>query len=190
VSEAGVSETVMGDSWHRLTRRAFLRNAGLAASLTALAQLRVAPAIAVAAADEPGTALLSTDDIETLTQIVERMVASDDPRSPPVRKTGAIATIDRLLGQLDPALTSDVPLVLKLFDWGPVVFDFTFSRFTRMSAEAQDESIRCWMVSRLGLRRQAYAALRNLAFIGYYSQDAVWQAIGYQGPLLVGRVGG
>ncbi len=171
--------------WRRLTRRAFLRDAGLTASFAALAQL---PAVQLgcAAGQEgaPATGLLSAHETEVLTQIVERMVDSDDPRAPAVRETGAIATIDRLLGQLDPALTSDLPLALQLFEWGPIVFDLTFSRFTRMGPAEQDASIRCWMESRLELRRQGYAALRNLAFIGYYSQDAAFPAIGYRGPLL------
>ncbi len=177
--------------WRRLTRRAFLRDAGLTASLAALAQLPAGQlGCAAEPKDAPGSGLLSPDETEVLTQIVERMVDSDDPRAPAVRETGAIAAIDRLLGQLDPALTSDLPLALHLFEWGPIVFDLTFSRFTRMSAAEQDASIRCWMTSRLELRRQGYAALRNLAFIGYYSQDAAWRGIGYQGPLIARRTRG
>ena len=174
-----------GHGWPRLTRRAFLRDAGLTASLAALAQL---PALQLGcAADQDGalgSGLLSPHETEVLTQIVERMVDSDDPRAPAVRETGAIATIDRLLAQLDPALTSDLPLALQLFEWGPIVFDLGFSRFTRMGPAEQDASIRCWMESRLELRRQGYAALRNLAFIGYYSQDAAFRGIGYRGPLI------
>ncbi|MDJ0848424.1 MAG: hypothetical protein QNK04_08610 [Myxococcota bacterium] len=171
--------------WQRLTRRAFLRDVGLTASLAALAQL---PAGSLGCAPQPEDAsvsgLLSPDETEVLTQIVERMVDSDHPEAPAARETGAIAAIERLLGQLDPALTSDLPLALQLFEWGPIVFDLTLSRFTRMSPAEQDASIRCWMQSRLELRRQGYAALRNLAFIGYYSQDAAFPAIGYRGPLL------
>lgn len=177
------------DTWRGLSRRAFLRNAGLATSLAALAQLRVAPAAVAAAEGTTGAGLLSPQGAEVLTQIVERMVASDDPRAPAVRETRTLAAIEGVLGQVDPALTSDVPLALGLFEWGPFVFDLTFSRFTRMSPAEQDESIRCWMNSRLELRRLAYAALRNLAFIGYYSQDGAWPGIGYAGPLLRTRAG-
>ncbi|MCP3986500.1 MAG: hypothetical protein GY723_19125 [bacterium] len=175
-------------AWHRLTRRAFLRSTGLATSLTALSGLSAVPALTSEGAS--GSApFLSEDDTEVLTQIVERMVASDASGAPPVRETGAIAAIERLLQQLDPSLTQDLPLAIRLFDWGPIVFDFTFTRFVNMDAEAQDESIRCWMSSRISLRREAYAALRNLALLGYYSQDEVWPGIGYRGPLLKEGVG-
>ncbi|MCP5059045.1 MAG: hypothetical protein GY937_20260 [bacterium] len=177
------SETGGQGAWQPLTRRGFLRSAGMIASLTALSELRVQPAIASQGA-KGLPPLLSADETEVLTQIVERMVASDDPQAPAVRETGAIAAIDRLLRQLDPSLTQDLPLALRLFEWGPIVFDFTFTRFTNMDAEAQDASIRCWMNSSISLRREAYAAFRNLAFVGYYGQEGVWPGIGYQGPLL------
>jgi hypothetical protein len=41
------------------------------------------------------------------------------------------------------------------------------------------------MTSRLDLRRRAFYALRNLSYLGYYSQDATWGLIGYQGPFVL-----
>ena len=64
------------------------------------------------------------------------------------------------------------------------IFDLTFTRFSKMSDAGKDASLRAWMTSRLGLRRRAFYALRNLSYLGYYSQDATWGLIGYQGPLL------
>ena len=39
------------------------------------------------------------------------------------------------------------------------------------------------MQSRLELRRLAFLGVRNLCFLGYYSQPETWPLIGYQGPL-------
>ena len=118
------------------------------------------------------------------TQIAERMVASDDARAPSVRNTRAIETIDALCASLDPQVSEPLPSALWLFEYGPLVFDFTFTRFTRMSPAQKDASLSAWMNSRLALRRRAFYALRNLAFLGYYAQPEVWPAIGYAGPLL------
>ena len=41
--------------------------------------------------------------------------------------------------------------------------------------------------SRLPLRRTAFLGLRNLCFLGWYSQDEIWGLIGYEGPLLPAR---
>jgi hypothetical protein len=163
-----------------LTRRGFLRG-GLGVSLAALAQLRCLPALE----GDPGR-FFSASETEILTQIVERMVYTGEPGAPAVRETRAIPALDALAAQLDPAISGQLPLALQLFEWGPLLFDFTPTRFTRMSDAAKDASLEAWMTSRLGVRRLGFSALRNLAFLGYYSQDETWRLIGYAGPLVGG----
>ncbi len=170
-----------------ISRRGFLRMAGTSAALTALAQLRALPPAALAGAAEAGDAFFSPRETEILTQIVERMVESGEPGAPAVRDTRAVATIDALCRSLDPEVADQLRVVLRLFEYGPPVFDLTFSRFTRMSPAEQDASLQAWMTSRLSLRRRAFYALRNLALLGYYSQDATWPLIGYAGPLIRDR---
>ncbi len=172
----------------RLTRRTFLRGAGLLASLTLVSNLRAVPAAARTTVAPTSGSIFSAGEIQILTQIVERMVDTGDPRAPHVRDSGAIGTIDRIVSGLDPAVTRDLPLALRLFEWGPLLFDFTPTRFTAMTDAQKDASLTSWMTSRLAVRRMGFMALRNLAFLGYYSQDAVWPLVGYAGPLL--RPGG
>jgi hypothetical protein len=172
----------------KLTRRSFLRGAGLTASLTVVANLRGFPAAAKTTVAPISGSAFSAGEIEILTQIVERMVETGDPRAPRVRDTGAIGTIDRIVSGLDPAVTRDLPFALRLFEWGPFLFDLTFTRFTAMTDAEKDASLTRWMTSRLAVRRMGFMALRNLSFLGYYSQDAVWPLVGYAGPML-GRGG-
>jgi hypothetical protein len=166
---------------HATTRRGFLRLAGTSASLAALAQLRALPAAGVTA---PGGEFFTPAETEVLTQVVERLVASDDPAAPKVRETDTLATLDRVCSGLDASATDPLPWLLRAVEFGPILFDWTLSRFTRLDADAQDASLRGWMTSRLTLRRQGFQALRNLAFLGYYAQPATWPGIGYAGPLL------
>jgi len=164
------------------TRRGFLRLAGATAALTALAQVRSVPATAAPAA--AAGAFFSPAEQEILTQVAERMVDSDAPGAPRIRDTGTIATIDALCASLDPSITAPLPTLLRVVDWAPFVFVLRFSRFTRLTPAEQDASLAGWMRSRLAVRRQAFLALRNLALLGYYSQEETWPAIGYAGPLL------
>lgn len=166
----------------RATRRGFLRLAGATSALTALAQLRVLPT-ALAAAAEPGARFFDPWESEVLTQIAERMVDSGGA-APPLRETGAVQSIDLLCRGLDPEISGQLPLALRLFEYAPIVLDLSFSRFTRMSDAQKDASLRAWAESRLALRRLAFLALRNLSLLGYYSQPETWPAIGYLGPLL------
>ena len=161
------------------TRRGFLRLAATSAALAAMARLPVASALS-ANGSEP--VFFSEYEREILTRVVERMVATGAPEAPAVRETRTIEVIDRLCAGLDPEVSGVLPTLLRLVEWGPLLFEFTFTRFSKMSDAEQDASLRAWMTSRLALRRRAFYALRNLAYLGYYSQEATWPLIGYRGP--------
>ena len=175
---------------HRLatTRRGFFGLAGAGAAFAGLGALRALPASA-ATPGPGGAGFFSPRDAEILTRVVERLVDTGEPDAPPVRATGAIATIDRLCAGLAPELTAPLPWLLRLVEWGPWIFEATPSRFSLLPPEAQDASLRGWSTSRLELRRAGFQALRNLACLGYWSQPETWPLIGYRGPLLGDRSG-
>jgi hypothetical protein len=115
---------------------------------------------------------------------MQRVVETGLPEAPQVRDTRAVATVDQVCRDLDPAVSSLLPLALLLIEWGPFLFDLRFARFTKLGADEQDASLRSWATSRFELRRTAFLGLRNLCFLGWYSQPEVWKLIGYLGPLL------
>lgn len=166
------------------TRRGFLRLAGLGAALTALGQAGTLPGGAALAAPADGERFLDDWETELLTQLMERMVFTGEPEAPRVRDTSAVPAVDALCRQLPSEVSGQIPLLIRLFEYGPLVFDLSFSRFSRMSDADKDASLEAWMRSRIGLRRLAFTGLRNLCFFGYYNQPEVWPLIGYRGPLL------
>jgi hypothetical protein len=166
----------------RATRRGFLRLASGAAALGALAQLRALPAGAAAAGG--GARFFADREREILTLVVERMVDTGEPGAPAVHATRTLDTIDGLCRALDPAVTAPLPALVRLFEWGPVLFDARLARFSSLDDAARDAHLAGWMRSRIGLRRMGFLALRNLSLLGYWSQDETWPLIGYQGPLL------
>jgi hypothetical protein len=166
------------------TRRGFLRLAGATAAFTTLARIRAVPAATVAPS---GDSLFSPAERESLTQVVERLVDTGEAGAPRVRDTGTIASIERLLDGLPSEATAPLPWLLRAVEYAPLVFELRLARFSSLDDAGRDASLRGWAESRFALRRSAFLALRNLAFLGYYSQDATWQSIGYQGPLLPRR---
>jgi hypothetical protein len=171
-----------------LSRRVFLRLAGGTAAFTALARPGAVRAAALAgAAGEP---VFDAGEREILTRIAERMVETGEPSAPPLRETRAVETIEALCRGLDAGVRRQLRLALRLFEYGPFVFELVFTRFTRMSDAECDASLTDWMTSRLALRRTAFLALRNLALYGYYSQPETWPLVGYAGPLLGGAAAG
>lgn len=165
-----------------LSRRSFLRYAAITGGLATLARLPAAAAIATAATPADKLQVLSADEADVLTAIVERMVYSGEPSMPAVRDTHAIATIDTALLELDQAVVSQFRWLLTLFQYGPPLFDLRLARFTGMSPDEQDDYIRGWANSRFQTRRLAFRALKNLAMLGYYTQDVTWRGIHYDGP--------
>jgi hypothetical protein len=170
-----------------LSRRVFLRLAGGTAAFSALARPGAVHAAALTA--RGGEPVFDAAEREILARICERMVETGEPAAPALRQTRALETIEALCRGLDAGVRRQLRLALRLFEYGPFVFDWTFARFTRMSDAECDASLTAWMTSRLALRRTAFLALRNLALYGYYSQPETWPLVGYAGPLL-GRKGG
>ncbi len=166
-----------------LSRRGFLALAGSGAAFASLAGVRAVPAAAFEVAPDAAAFFLPRDR-EILTQVVERMVDTGEPGAPAVRATRTIATIDALCARLDPTSTAPLPALLRLVEWGPILFERRFARFTGLDATGQDAALHGWMTSGLALRRVGFFALRNLALLGYWSQDETWPLVGYAGPLL------
>jgi len=165
-----------------LSRRSFLRSSAVTAGLLAASRLRVAPALAAHRAPAAGLHVLTPHQGEVLTVIVEHMVFTGTDNMPAVRETGAIATIDQALLQLDPAERPQVGWLLTLFQWGPPLFQFKLKTFTGLTPDERDDYLRGWATSRSDTRRLAFRTLKNLSMLGYYSQDATWKGIHYDGP--------
>jgi hypothetical protein len=165
-----------------LSRRSLLRWTAVSASLLAVSRLRFAPALAATSTPAAGLRVLTPQQAEILTAIVERMVYTGSPDLPAVGETRTMETIDQALLQLDPTMQSQLSWLITLFQWGPPLFQCKLHRFTGLSAQDQDDYIRDWATSRVETRRIAFQALKNLSVLGYYSQDATWKAIHYDGP--------
>lgn len=161
------------------SRRGFLQLSGFSAAMLAVAGLRSAGAAA-----ESELHVLTPRDAAILTAVAARMTDTGDPAMPAFADTGAIYTVDRSLLFLDEGTRGQVGMALKLFEYGPILFDFRFSRFTELGPAEQDANIAGWRDSRFETRRLAYRAMKNLSFLGYYAQDGTWSGIHYLGPVL------
>ena len=80
-----------------------------------------------------------------------------------------IITIDAFVQQLPKPLRMRLRLGIHLFQWGPLIFVGKLRPFTRLAPSEAIEYIGGWARSRLGIRRQLFRGLRDIAFLGYYS---------------------
>ncbi len=171
-----------GKPFGMLSRRSFLRCTAVTTGLLAVSRLRLAPAVAGQSVPATGLHVLTPQQAVVLTAIVERITFTGIDTMPAVRDTQAIVTIDQALLQLDPAVQSQVGWLLLLFQWGPPLFQLKLGTFTGLTPEGRDSYLQGWATSRSSTRRLAFRALKNLSMLGYYSQDATWKGIHYDGP--------
>lgn len=86
---------------------------------------------------------------------------------------------------LDPDQLEQLTLALKVLEFAPAGV-LTATRFSRMDRADQAAVLASWERSRLGVRRQIAATLRQASRFIHFSQPSTWVAMGYDGPW-VGR---
>ena len=111
----------------------------------------------------------SPKEAEILTVLTERMVGADFAD---VTYSPTVRTIDDFVAGLPLNLQVQLRRGLHLFQWCPVLFAGKLCSFTRLSPYDADIYIRSWAESRFGQRRRLFRGLRDLTFLGYYSQSS------------------
>jgi hypothetical protein len=165
-----------------VNRRLFLRLGAFSPALIALRDLPLGGIAPALAAERGAPAVLDEDLSDVLLAVVERMVDTGVPEAPKPREIGTLAAIEGVLAQLEGDAVDALRLALRAVDWWPAIFEGQFRRFRSLTAEEQDASLEGWRQSSISARRSVFYALRNLAMLGYWSQDATWGLIGYGGP--------
>ena len=91
---------------------------------------------------------------------------------------------DRIAAKLDPTALAEMKQLLNLFENAlpNFLFGLRVSPFTQMTGEAQDQTLKEWMTSKLVLRRSGFTALRGLTLAAYFVKPETWAAVGYPGP--------
>lgn len=80
-----------------------------------------------------------------------------------------VITIDAFVQQLPKPLRTRIRFGMRLFQWGPPLFIGKLRMFTDLDQNDALRYIDGWAQSRLGIRRQLFRGLRDIAFLGYYS---------------------
>ncbi len=88
-----------------------------------------------------------------------------------------------LAESLDDDQTEQLQLALNLLEFAPGG-PLTATRFSRLDLGERAAVVQAWQGSRLGVRRQVAASLRQAARFIHFSDEATWAAIGYDGPWL------
>ena len=82
-----------------------------------------------------------------------------------------IIVIDSFVQQLPKALRKQLRFGLYLFQWGPLLFIGKPCRFTQLDPRDAIRYIEGWAKSRFSVRRRLFRGLRDIAFLGFYSNQ-------------------
>lgn len=113
----------------------------------------------------------SPTEAEILTVLTERMVGTDFPN---IEQPPPVTIIDAFVVELPSNLQVQLRRALHLFQWCPVVFTGQLRPFTRLSPRDAEIYIQSWAESRFAIRRRLFRGLRDLTFLGYYSQPSTY----------------
>lgn len=82
-----------------------------------------------------------------------------------------IIAIDAFVQQLPKTLQRQLRFGLHLFQWGPLLFKGKLCRFTQLSPRDAVRYVEGWAKSRFQIRRRLFRGLRDIAFLGFYSNQ-------------------
>jgi len=167
------------------SRRRFLRKTLLGVVALGVSKYFLPTSFLNATAVSSSTTIgfLSPAQMATLQALSNRLIPSGEAM-PAAAELNVAGGLDQFLMIIDPPVAEQIAQLLDLFDFSPMIFDFKWGRFTSLPPADQDDVLSSWATSRLEFRRTGFVALKKLSMAVYYSQDAVWKTIGYDGPLV------
>ena len=167
-----------------MDRRSFLKKGLLGGAVLVLggAGIALQPTRRFAS---PTAALQVLDDrgFQVMAAIAARIVSFEG-----VDVVAVTHRVDEALACAAPEAQTDIAKVLGLFENAlpGLLLDGRARPFTQLDSAAQDRVLEAWRDSRLVLRRSAYQALRKLCLGACYGDPAMWRAIRYPGPPVLG----
>lgn len=89
--------------------------------------------------------------------------------------------IDAFYGQFPADVRDLLETAMQMFEWGPYVVGWYWSKFSRLSGPDAIEYCRRWQAGNV-VQRGVFAGLRQVTLMPYWTSPQAWPAIGYDGP--------
>ncbi|MBX3128075.1 MAG: gluconate 2-dehydrogenase subunit 3 family protein [Polyangiaceae bacterium] len=126
--------------------------------------------------------LLALGDKEQaiVTSLVDALIDGGEGL-PTADDAGVVQRIDEQLWGADVHTQSDLRAALQVVEHAPILFGAP-GRFTSLSRRRRVEVLRAMLASKRDVFVQVATALKQLTMLCYYSAEASWGAIGYDGP--------
>ena len=177
-------ENVMAELFSEaMGRRAFLRKSLIGTLVLSSSSLFLT---SCASYKTPETELLalSPKEFACLNGVCDALIPFDLEDLPRPSEIGTAKAVDKLLATLPEENKKQMKLLFSAFEHSPFVFMFSKTPFSRQSLEKQRKILASLGNSSLSFSRLAFMGMKMLVMLGYYTRDAAWKSIGYEGPLI------
>ncbi len=166
-----------------VTRRAFLRKSLIGTLVLSSSSLFLT---SCASYKTPETELLalSPKEFACLNGVCDALVPFDSENLPRPSEIGTARAVDKLLSTLPDENKKQMKLLFSAFEHSPLIFAFSKTPFSQQPLDKQRKILASLENNSLSFARLAFMAIKMLAMLGYYTRDAAWKAIGYDGPLV------
>ncbi len=124
--------------------------------------------------------LLAFNETQAITLFALSQTFVNNPDAPSQIIT-LVKRLDEEMYFVQQSIRDDFKLALDFLEYLPMAYG-EFSRLSRMSLEQRTIFISSIQNSSIDAVRVAVSGCRMLVFVCYYSQDASWQSIGFDGP--------
>lgn len=166
-----------------VSRRAFLRKSLIGTIVLSSSSLFLT-SCASYKAPETELLALSPKEFACLNGVCDALIPFDSEKLPRPSEAGTARVVDKLLSTLPDENKKQMKLLFSAFEHSPLIFAFSKTPFSRQPLEKQRKILASLENSSLSFARLAFMGMKMLVMLGYYTRDASWKGIGYDGPLV------
>ena len=91
----------------------------------------------------------------------------------------SVEFIDRYVGYFPVHLRLAFPMGLLLLEFGPIIFQRRFTRFSKLPLDERAKHVEMWVESNMAARRDLIKGVKALVLVAFYSHPQVMDHIGY-----------
>lgn len=129
-----------------------------------------------------GLKALTAKEYAVLLAAFDTIIPKTRPEALSVAEARAPERMDAALAVARPEVLAQIKQLLLIFEHGTPMAGM-FKRFTSLSAEDRHAYMESWERSGAAFRKAIFLALKKMACLSYYADDATWKLLEYDGPM-------
>lgn len=129
-----------------------------------------------------GIVNLTAQELRVFRQLRDALIPAEKYGLPDPQEIPVIENIDRMVGQLNPAVRGDLNLAIRLFDYSPIVTAYSFRTASYMKRDRLVKYVDNWQ-NGLFFQQGVMTTMKTAVYLAYWRDPRTWEKLGYDGPI-------